>query len=427
MESNLKTEPINNSSYKYLIIFLLGLILLIIYRGPDYIRLWTVFPNKPGFGLDFKAYHNGSSALYNKCHDIIYNVEKLKEWNKSRGEKTRLGCEYPPLLFVIYLPFALLKPSQSLWLNFYLSHLILCLNIILLLSVRAKTWGIRKTIIIFLMILPVFFLFSPTIDCLFAGQLTIIMLFLVTLFSIFYAKGKKTASTFILAFSISLKIFPVIFLVYFLVKRDYKSIIKTLIFLILLMLPVIIYTGSIHIYIVYLSNIPKSIYFDYFANQSLSAYINSYFKPTDYTTPLLNSPLTGNILIWLITFVIFYVTLKPVKIRCNTEKIYLEIGTFILLLLICIPRSWPHYHMYLLLTIFLIYLGIEHNIQSKSQYFILYLILFFATGLIDGEVSGITEDIILRIYLLKYHLIFYLLLFLWFISMFILTKVEKND
>jgi hypothetical protein len=176
-------------------------------------------------------------------------------------------------------------------------------------------------------------------------------------------------------------------------------------------------------YIDYIKLSPKIIFYEYFTNQSLSACINKYFRITDYGQPLLNSPLTGDIIIWVITAVMFYITLKPAA-----EKIYKQGKNFpgnkciyftypyksaqILAPLSYISASQPLSYLY----------SIEQELQSKGRYFIIYLLVFFSIGLIDGEVAGSRNDIILRLYMLKNHLVFYLLSLLWVISIFIIHK-----
>jgi alpha-1,2-mannosyltransferase len=80
------------------------------------------------------------------------------------------------------------------------------------------------------MALPMAFLFSPSIDSLYSGQITIILLLLLTLFTILYVKGKQIAAAFILALAISLKLIPAGFIIYFLVRRDYRALIATFFF-----------------------------------------------------------------------------------------------------------------------------------------------------------------------------------------------------
>lgn len=416
---NLRKKLLN----KYLIIFLAGIGLLMFYRGPDYIKLWTKFPPRQAFGRDFRAYQAGAIAVCTGHADIVYNIEKFTEWRKTQGNETMLVYDYPPLLFIFYSPFVLFSPVQATRINFCMNHIILFISIACLFFLGTENWQPDKKIIFSLMALPMAFLFSPSIDSLYSGQITIILLLLLTLFTILYVKGKQIAAAFILALAISLKLIPAGFIIYFLVRRDYRALIATFLFLFLLLFPVIIYTGSINMYIDYIQLSPKIIFYEYFTNQSLSACINKYFRTTDYGQPLLNSPLTGDIIIWVITAVMFYITLKPAAEKIyNRERISLEISAFILLTLICLPRSWPHYHTFLLLNLFLTYTAIEQELQSKGRYFIIYLLVFFSIGLIDGEVAGSRNDIILRLYMLKNHLVFYLLSLLWVISIFIIHK-----
>lgn len=162
-------------------------------------------------------------------------------------------CIYPPFWWIFMLPWRIFPytVAKNLWVTFNLCLLSLFYFGIYYMIIRNQFWNknLQFWLTVFLSIIVIYF--SPLIVTLQTGQANLLLLFLLCLSLWFFLKEKKTISSFLLGLSISMKPLPMILLFYWLLKREYKIFIISLLAILALLL--------ISIFILGLSNC--SIYF----------------------------------------------------------------------------------------------------------------------------------------------------------------------
>ena len=417
---------INNNNFQrkiVILLFLLGLILLTIFREHDFFNLWTRFTSKPAFGRDFSAYHAGAVALSEKRSDLIYNNQSLEQWLKKGNMNNWLPGEYPPFVDFLFLPLAKYPLYKAIKIQLLMNLIFLISSISILIFCFLKKFKLWQKYLLLFLFIPITLFFSPVIDCLFSGQFTALLFLLITLFSVYYVNDKIIPAAFFLGIAISLKLYPAFFLIYFLIKKDYKSLFWTSLFTIFLNVLVIIYTFNMNFYLEYFKTFSQiSKIAGYYANQSLLSFINSLIlNNNNVSTPYVKT--ISNLVILIIFCLMAYFTLRfSSKTGKNKECICLEISSVILFILLILPRSWPHYHIFIIISLFLIYSVIDDSLKNYFLYFILFVLLFFVIGLFDGEVASRKADILFRCFLFINYFFSYVLLLLWLLNIIIMKK-----
>ncbi len=155
---------------------------------------------------------------------------------------------YPLFLAMLLIPLSILPYwlTNFLWFGISLSALLFSVYFILRMATRHK--GLTQYIVplIFLFIL----FFGIVQNNLLNGQVNFLVLFFCVLFLKYFQEDKNILSAFFLAAGVSIKIVPVIFLVFLIFRRRYGTIILTLLFTAALLLLPVIFLGR-EIYEVY--------------------------------------------------------------------------------------------------------------------------------------------------------------------------------
>lgn len=190
--------------------FLLVLILLFVARGfiPAWKHLNSDFPN---YYLAAHLYRQG------------YPVERAYEWTWFQREKDHLGVDqglvgFIPLTLPSILPvmpWCSLPPLQAkhVWLLVNLLFLVL---IAILLNASTKLGMRRVALLTFLAVLPLH-------DSFLFGQMHIFVLLLLTFSAWLYFKDSFFFSGLLLAIAAAVKIYPVLFLIFFVFKRQWRA------------------------------------------------------------------------------------------------------------------------------------------------------------------------------------------------------------
>jgi len=181
---------------------------------------WKAFvPGWRSLNTDFSNYYL-ASRLYRQG----YPLKRVYDWVWFQRQKDHAGVEQPLVSFIPnppscilpVLPFSSVSPlaAKRLWIVFNLLLLggtIFLLNSIVQLGLR------RVAIIVFLALdaLRTNFLF---------GQEHLLVAFLLALATFFYFRGSTASSGAILACGAALKIYPALFLFYFLRKKQWRAI-----------------------------------------------------------------------------------------------------------------------------------------------------------------------------------------------------------
>jgi uncharacterized membrane protein len=115
-------------------------------------------------------------------------------------------------------PLTFLPPAGAL-----IAWNLLNLAMIVLVSVvLMRLQGVRNPVLASL-IAVLLLLFRPTLNCLYWGQVSILLLFLVVAGLSLYASGQKSMAGFMFALAAAIKLTPLIVIVPLLAWRDWKS------------------------------------------------------------------------------------------------------------------------------------------------------------------------------------------------------------
>ena len=197
-----------NVTGEYLV--LAGLVALFVWRG--LVPAWKT-PN-----TDFEDYYL-AARLYRQG----YPLEQIYDWSWIQRQKDHAGIEKPILAFALLTPFSLLPvlPFSSLpplsakrcWL---LLNLVLLGLAAYLLHRMSRLSARHVAILVFLAILP---LRANFIE----GQMYVLLLFLFTASAFLYFEDRALAAGLTLAVAGALKIYPSLFLIYFIRKKQWRA------------------------------------------------------------------------------------------------------------------------------------------------------------------------------------------------------------
>jgi len=310
---------------------------------------------------------------------------------------------YPPVMYVLIVPFTPMRIAEFFQVLFIINIILLALSALLIGQCLVKTLGTKlkpvSRIILYVSSFLAVFLYSPTVDCLMQGQANILLLFLFCTIMYSCLMDWKIVIGLCLALTISIKLFPVLFLLYFAVRRDWKAIAWTLAW-ILLINGAIVMTYGTEIYSSYIRNI-----------------LPVYTSPHILTTFPFNRAIDGVILYYLagagvpasshlaaikvialplklLLTVLFAIAVYRGAGRAsgsddgNREKA-LSFCLFLSLVFMLLTSSWQYYHIWYL-PCFLIAAGLLTSGGMSLSGFISALCLAFSwfwfAGL-DGQIS----------------------------------------
>jgi len=126
--------------------------------------------------------------------------------------------DYPPTLADLVVPLTYLGPAGALavWNLLNLSALLIS---VILLAQLLEIHSVTSQVLFYV----IAFLFRPTLDCIFWGQVPIFLLVLLTAGFVFYKKGRHWSAAFLFAMTIAIKLTPLIVIVPLLAWRDWKT------------------------------------------------------------------------------------------------------------------------------------------------------------------------------------------------------------
>lgn len=248
----------------------------------------------------------------------------------------------PPALFLIWpLGFLTMTQAAPLW------------NISSTLAIVASIWLILKIVtskpklwlfvcLSFLFTIPYF----PVKFNIGNGQMNHFVLLFSVLGLFFYTKERKNFAALFIAFAASIKLAPLIFLLYFLIKKDWTQVLRTFLFFIaFFILPFLFFSWD------WQSRYYEEIIFysfttgakDWYYNQSLSGFLARSFANETLFLPIF----------YLISLGIFLAT----WIRCRRLNLFRILSAVAILYLLIHPIALQHYFGFALIP--LIFLGAD--------------------------------------------------------------------
>jgi hypothetical protein len=250
-----------------------------------------------------------------------------------------VGFQYPPPTMLLFMPLGYLsyQPAMIIWTVFNLFFLIGSIYLIYTLFFK------RQKLYELILVLILFFIYSPVRLNMYNSQTNFILLFLLILF--IKCEYTRFAGIF-LALAIVIKPFMIIFIVPFILKKNWDAIKYFILSLLLIAILTVIVFGIVPFKTYVFDNpitqrLPKWVLFQD-SNQSLQGFL------------LQNKMIhIDKLYIYsIISFVIFILTIFYVKFLFQ-RKLFDYIWSILLIVtLLVYPNTWNHYGVLLLFILF---------------------------------------------------------------------------
>jgi hypothetical protein len=178
--------------------------------------------------MDLRVYHYGARGVFDGTRPV---------YGPTSGLGWPMHYRYPPLFLLLFAPFAALPLgwAAALWVVLKVMVLVVLLRAMLRPQIRSK-FEIRN-------FLFTFFLITPYLVEEFRYGNAQFFVFALTAASLLLARERAALSAGSLALAISVKVWPVFFVPYFAARRDWKVVLYTLGFVVLLALLPSFYFG----------------------------------------------------------------------------------------------------------------------------------------------------------------------------------------
>jgi hypothetical protein len=368
----------------HLILFGLIIILAGLYIQNNIV---SVYPNL--HGNDFAHLYLGSYLATQGKN--FYSPEILFSTAQALGIQHLNPFVYPPIVALFFIPLSLFsyQDAQLVW--FILNHLFLILSFLfLILSFNSK----ENNLIYIAASLLLSISFAPLYRTLTAGQLNLLMLFLLSLTWYLYTKKMPVGAGVVLAIATLLKLFPGLLILFFIWKKEYRVAISAIAVVVILVLLSLAIQG-VPLYQDYGTLLTQMSYgqstwsqfqqrFDVEpANQSFHALVLRLFSSNPITTPISDVPGLAKILSGLfsisIIIITFWVTYPKKDGKISLHTLQTDFALFLLTALLIPSLLWDHYLIYcfLILLCLLDFWLKSDKISIKSVIYIslLYLIM----------------------------------------------------
>ncbi len=274
----------------------------------------------------------------------------LTSSNPYQNPQIFTGVGYPPNTLLFYLPLTIMnyQLAQNL---FTLLSLLSILGIIYL---SLNLLKIKPTYILEISIFIVVIIAFPTKFTLGMGQNNLITFFLLLLSFYLYLKKNYKWTGIVLGLSFSFKTIFIYFLIYYILKKEWKVIVYSILTLILTTIIIYLIRGNLYLYSYYTQVVlpplsrfeGREIYY----NQGLSGFISRMVTDIDLRKNL--TALTSLILISVNAYIIF-----------TKNKFDLVISFTIITLLLLDSLAWQHHFVFLIFP-FIVLIKYSKSVMS---------------------------------------------------------------
>ncbi len=227
---------------------------------------------------DFGNYYYGSKLFLDGKFSLTdyQNIHHFNQQIAGYGE-TNFFENYtpvPPFSLLFYIPFTFISCAKAKILFNILSLILFCFSFLRLTShLRLNSKHI--------LFIPIIFIY-PLYNNLYQGQ-TFLLIIAFLIESYIADENKKYFSSgFFLALGISLKIFPVFILLYFLLKKSFKTSIYAILLIIMIQLVTLFFVGRPIISNYFINILPRLM-----NNDIIGTYYLIYFLMKSYKTQIL--------------------------------------------------------------------------------------------------------------------------------------------
>jgi len=365
-----------NTKTKAPIIFIL-LLLVLLLGAFLYIHFNVYTAYKYATYNDFKHFYLGAKLLIHRINP--YDGKIFHEYKQYEGFTSINPFVYLPFTGLVLSPLTLFsfKTAYSIW--FVLNHILLFVSLYLIF----KTFSLRLNLINLSIAIWLTGYSSVIYRTLTSGQVNIFLLFLITLIWFLYNRDRKRLCGFFIAFASLFKLFPLILIIYFAIKKEWRIVAYSILWIIILMIISIAIVGfEIHLdFIPVLKSMGygKSTFAEYgatfyvdHANQSINALLNRLFAENPHTKPLIDLGETANYLTYFFSglLLLFSITIALKRTLQNKAPDELEYSAFVILGLLIPSLCWDHYLVIAYFPIFAIVKYISELENSMLQIFI---------------------------------------------------------
>lgn len=333
-------------------------------------------PSLNKVNTDFPNYYV-SSNMYLDGKDMNSTYDNV-EFNRQLlfygiNDQIVSFVPYPPLTALLMLPIAKLAPldAKLVWNIFNLLLLACC---ILILSKITELNYFKCGIIFFLSG------FALTNNFMF-GQVYLLVLLFLLLSMYFMRQGKDILSALFIALSIVLKFYTIFFIFLFIFKKRYKLLVYTIVFSVLIYIPVVLLTGF-DLNLFYFTKIMPRLGDAWVGTvyaveyQSFLSLLHHWFdhEPMLNPAPFIQSTLAFYILKY--AYIFFILTIAISVLKSKNENLLLELSLFCITCLLLLPVNASYQYVVLIpaaVILFKYYSGKKKYIPAAFM----VLLMFF--------------------------------------------------
>lgn len=192
--------------------------------------------------VDAVAMRNGAN-IYNSQEEAVYAKKLgLADIFRDPKEFSSIGC-YPPIFTLLFLPFSFLPFITLKFIWFIILHL--CFVLSLLFILKSIKYNKDDELLNYTAITFTFFYCAQNFKEYFSsGNITQIVFFLFCLLYYLYINNRVMAVGFILSLLIWIRVFPIVFLIYFVLRKQWKMFLATVVISILILIAGILLLGK---------------------------------------------------------------------------------------------------------------------------------------------------------------------------------------
>ena len=347
----------NKTSKSPIILVLLLLLLLLGVYLYIHFNIYTAY--KYATYNDFKHFYLGAKLLIHRINP--YDGKIFHEYKTYEGFTSINPFVCLPFTGLILSPLTLFSFKTAYLIWFILNHIFLAVSFYLIF----KTLNLKLNLLNITIAIWLAGYSGVVFRTLTSGQVNIFLLFLISLIWYLYIRKWKRLCGFFIAFAALFKLFPFILILYFALKKRWKIVTHSLLWIVILMIISVAIVGvRIHLdFIPVLESMRygKSTFAEYGAtfyvdqaNQSINALLNRLFAQNPHTTPLIDLGETANYLTYFFSGILLLFSIQIILKRTLQDKApdELEYSSFILLGLLIPSLCWDHYLVIIYFPVF---------------------------------------------------------------------------
>ncbi|MCD4784279.1 MAG: DUF2029 domain-containing protein [Candidatus Eremiobacteraeota bacterium] len=320
---------------------------ILIYSYKNVGRFLTAPEYSQAYCVDFRCYYAIASMMKNGNPHIYDSAENITYLKQAEIDKNPAGkITYPPSFYFMMIPLTYI-PLPVVVYFWTLSRYLLILLIAIMLSylVLKDNPDKAKIAIASILFVALIYIFSPTLDDIFYGQVNIHILFLLSLSLLFLEKKMDVAAGIVLGLIFCLKFTSILVILFFLVCRRWKVSLASLGAILAVNLPILILYKP-GIYLDYIRKIPENLGLNMgHLNLSFQSKLAYFFEKTGISTMMASKIIISLSILFSIIIVIisFYFLYK------NKEKknYFLEYSLLITATILVSPITWSYHYVLL--------------------------------------------------------------------------------